>query len=161
MIAVMCVYGVQSRATTLPIPDTMSGKSFTLSIRDTFMQLRSGNQTITSGVNGATFWGPTLFMNKGDTVRMTVINKLNDSTTVHWHGMHLPAVMDGGPHQIIPPGTVWQPYLEGDKPGSDAMVPSPFTRDDAGANDQRRRRIYYYSRRTGISAKAAAHLRCG
>lgn len=110
MVAAMCIYGVQSNATTLPIPDTMSGKSFTLSIRDTFMQLRSGNQTITSGVNGATFWGPTLFMNKGDTVRMTVINKLNDSTTVHWHGMHLPAVMDGGPHQIIPPGTVWQPY---------------------------------------------------
>ncbi|MBK8735203.1 MAG: multicopper oxidase domain-containing protein [Saprospiraceae bacterium] len=24
--------------------------------------------------------------------------------------MHLPAVMDGGPHQIIPPNTVWQPY---------------------------------------------------
>jgi bilirubin oxidase len=24
--------------------------------------------------------------------------------------MHLPAVMDGGPHQIIPPGTIWQPY---------------------------------------------------
>jgi FtsP/CotA-like multicopper oxidase with cupredoxin domain len=24
--------------------------------------------------------------------------------------MHLPAVMDGGPHQIIPAGTLWQPY---------------------------------------------------
>jgi len=24
--------------------------------------------------------------------------------------MHLPAVMDGGPHQVIPPGTIWQPY---------------------------------------------------
>jgi len=24
--------------------------------------------------------------------------------------MHLPAVMDGGPHQVIPAGTVWQPY---------------------------------------------------
>ncbi|MFM8569101.1 MAG: multicopper oxidase domain-containing protein [Candidatus Kapaibacterium sp.] len=104
------MYGTSLHATTLPIPDTMSGKSFTLSIRDTFMQIRTGNQTITSGVNAATFWGPTLFMNKGDTVRMTVINKHNDSTTVHWHGMHLPAVMDGGPHQIIPPGTVWQPY---------------------------------------------------
>jgi len=49
-------------------------------------------------------------MNKGDVVNMNVTNKLNDSTTVHWHGMHLPAIMDGGPHQIIPPGTVWQPY---------------------------------------------------
>jgi bilirubin oxidase len=41
---------------------------------------------------------------------MNVLNKLNDSTTIHWHGMHLPAVMDGGPHQVIPPGTLWQPY---------------------------------------------------
>jgi blue copper oxidase len=24
--------------------------------------------------------------------------------------MHLPAVMDGGPHQVIPAGTLWQPY---------------------------------------------------
>jgi bilirubin oxidase len=26
--------------------------------------------------------------------------------------MHLPAVMDGGPHQVIPPGSTWQPYWE-------------------------------------------------
>jgi bilirubin oxidase len=26
--------------------------------------------------------------------------------------MHLPAVMDGGPHQVIPPGTLWQPFWE-------------------------------------------------
>jgi FtsP/CotA-like multicopper oxidase with cupredoxin domain len=24
--------------------------------------------------------------------------------------MHLPAIMDGGPHQVIPAGTLWQPY---------------------------------------------------
>ena len=49
-------------------------------------------------------------MNQGDTVYMNVHNMLNDSTTVHWHGFHLPAVMDGGPHQIIPPGTFWTPF---------------------------------------------------
>lgn len=97
---------------TLWIPDTLSGPNFTLTIRDTFAQIVStGNQTITGGVNGK-FWGPTLLMNKGDVVHMTVNNQLNDSTTLHWHGMHLPAVMDGGPHQIIPPGTTWQPYWE-------------------------------------------------
>ncbi len=94
----------------LHIPDTLSGTNFTLAIRDTFAQYKTGNQTITSGINGATFWGPTIFVNKGDTVHMTVKNFLNDSTTIHWHGMHLPAVMDGGPHQVIPPGTTWQPY---------------------------------------------------
>ena len=92
------------------IPDTLSGTNFNLTIKDTFAQIvTNGNQTITGGINGK-FWGPTLFFNKGDEVHMNVQNNLNDSTTLHWHGMHLPAVMDGGPHQIIPPGTVWQPY---------------------------------------------------
>jgi len=92
------------------IPDTLSGTNFNLNIKDTFAQIiNTGNQTITGGINGK-FWGPTLFINKGDTVHMNVTNHLNDSTTLHWHGMHLPAVMDGGPHQIIPPGANWQPY---------------------------------------------------
>lgn len=92
------------------IPDTLSGTTFNLAIKDTFKQIVStGNQTITGGING-NFWGPTLFFNKWETVHMNVHNGLNDSTTLHWHGMHLPAVMDGGPHQVIPPGTTWQPY---------------------------------------------------
>lgn len=93
------------------IPDTLSGKEFNLTIKDTIKQIRTGNQTITGGINN-NFWGPTLFINKGDTVHMNVRNKLNDSTTIHWHGMHLPAVMDGGPHQVIPPGALWQPFWE-------------------------------------------------
>ncbi len=91
------------------IPDTLSGTRFNLELKDTLKQFRTGPKTITGGINHD-FWGPTLMMNKGDTVRMIVRNKLNDSSTVHWHGMHLPAVMDGGPHQIIPPGTLWSPY---------------------------------------------------
>ncbi len=111
LIFVLCI-SVLSKAQTyqnLWIPDTLNGTEFNLTIKDTIKQLRTGNQTITGGING-NFWGPTLFINKGDTVHMNVRNKLNDSTTIHWHGMHLPAVMDGGPHQVIPPGTLWQPY---------------------------------------------------
>ncbi len=92
------------------IPDTLAGPTFNLAIKDTFKQIVStGQQTITGGING-NFWGPTLIFNKGDEVHLNVKNNLNDSTTIHWHGMHLPAVMDGGPHQVIPPGTTWQPY---------------------------------------------------
>ena len=92
------------------IPDTLSGTNFNLRIIDTFAQIvNTGNQTITSAINGK-FWGPTIFVNKGDQIQMNVQNKLKDSVTIHWHGMHLPAVMDGGPHQIIPPNTIWKPY---------------------------------------------------
>ena len=101
---------VNAQFNNMWIPDTLSGTNFNLTIKDTFAQMvNKGQQTITGGINGK-FWGPTLFVNKGDEVHMNVTNKLNDSTTIHWHGMHLPAVMDGGPHQVIPPNTTWKPY---------------------------------------------------
>ena len=39
--------------------------------------------------------GPTLRFNQGDRVRINVTNRLPESTTVHWHGLILPNVMDG------------------------------------------------------------------
>ena len=67
-----------SQYNTLWIPDTLSGTTFNLSLKDTFSQILPGNQTITGGINGS-FWGPTLFINKGDSVFMNVHNFLNDS----------------------------------------------------------------------------------
>jgi bilirubin oxidase len=109
MLSISCTLLQAQSYNTLWIPDTLSGTNFNLIIEDTFSQLTVGNQTITAGINGK-IWGPTLFFNKGDTVHMNVLNKLNEATTLHWHGFHLPAVMDGGPHQMIPAGTTWQPY---------------------------------------------------
>lgn len=97
----------------LVIPDTMVGTTFNLTMRDTFTQILTGNQTITGGINGS-FWGPTMIWNKGDVVHVNVENRLTDTTTIHWHGMHLPAIMDGGPHQPIPPFTTWSPYWQVD-----------------------------------------------
>lgn len=101
---------VKAQYNDLKVPATITGTDFNLVLKDTFIQFKTGNQTITGGINDNNFWGPTLIMTKGDAVKMKVTNKLNDSTTIHWHGMHLPPIMDGGPHQIIPPGTVWEPY---------------------------------------------------
>lgn len=112
LLELMIVLSVQSFAqyNTLWIPDTLTGKkTFDLTIKDTFSQIIFEQQTITGGIHGK-FWGLTLFIYKSDTVRMNVKNSLNDSTTLHWHGMHLPAVMDGGLHQVIPPRTTWQPF---------------------------------------------------
>lgn len=94
----------------MTMPEALYGTTFNLNIHESTKQLVTGNPTITGSINNETFWGPTLFINKGDLVHMNVTNNLNESTTVHWHGMHLPAVMDGGPHQVIPAGTLWQPY---------------------------------------------------
>lgn len=49
---------------------------------------------------------------------MRVTNELGQTTTLHWHGMHLPAAMDGGPHQQIASGTTWQPRWMIDQPAA-------------------------------------------
>ena len=67
--------------------------------------------TPTFGVNGP-FLAPTLIVNKGDQVTMHVTNNLNTSTTMHWHGLHVPPQDDGGPHQVIFAGTTWSPDFE-------------------------------------------------
>lgn len=108
-LSTLIYLSINAQYNILHIPDTLSGGTFNLTLKDSFKQFKSGNQTITGGINGD-FWGPTLIFNKGETVHMNVQNKLNDSTTLHWHGFHLPAIMDGGPHQVIPPNTLWQPY---------------------------------------------------
>ena len=101
---------VQAQYNNMSMPEALYGTTFNLNIHEATKQLVTGNQTITGAINNETFWGPTLFINKGEEVHLNITNNLNESTTVHWHGMHLPAVMDGGPHQVIPAGTLWQPY---------------------------------------------------
>ncbi len=91
------------------IPPTLTGTTFNLTLAKSSKQLRTGNTTPTYGYNGASFWGPTLIMNKGDNVSLNVTNNLSEQTTTHWHGFHIPAAMDGGPHQIIEAGATWSP----------------------------------------------------
>lgn len=45
-------------------------------------------------------------------------NGLPETTTTHWHGMRLPAVMDGGPHQPIRPRATWRPAWKVDQPAA-------------------------------------------
>jgi blue copper oxidase len=80
-------------------------------------ELIPGTMTNTWGYNGP-FGGPTLRASRGDRVRIDVTNGTEEHTTVHWHGMHLPAAMDGGPHQLIAPGATWSPTWTIDQPAA-------------------------------------------
>jgi FtsP/CotA-like multicopper oxidase with cupredoxin domain len=73
--------------------------------------------TRTWGFNGS-YLGPTLRAARGEQVLINVHNGLGEATTVHWHGMHLPAKMDGGPHQPIRPGATWSPTWRVDQPAA-------------------------------------------
>ncbi len=69
-------------------------------------QAFAGRTVETLGINGP-YLGPTLRAAEGDMVMFTVVNRIGEPTTLHWHGMHLPAMMDGGPHQLIGDGATW------------------------------------------------------
>lgn len=46
---------------------------------------------------------PLIEATEGDEISIQVDNHLHQPTTVHWHGIHLPASEDGGPHDLIQP----------------------------------------------------------
>jgi FtsP/CotA-like multicopper oxidase with cupredoxin domain len=71
----------------------------------------------TWGYNGD-YLGPTLRATRGEEVLIHVTNDLADTTSLHWHGMHLPAAMDGGPHQPIAPGATWSPTWRVNQPAT-------------------------------------------
>ncbi|MCF6190470.1 MAG: multicopper oxidase domain-containing protein [Cocleimonas sp.] len=80
--------------------------SFKLAIQAGKTSFFNGVNTPTLGLNQS-YLGPVLRAKRGDTVSINVSNHINEVTTVHWHGMTLPANMDGGPHQAIPPNKTW------------------------------------------------------
>ncbi|MGI5498933.1 multicopper oxidase family protein [Lentzea sp. CA-135723] len=88
--------------------DSAGTRTFDLEVRSGETKFLDGPATRTWGVNG-TFLGPTLRARKGEKVAFSVRNGLAEATSLHWHGMHLPADMDGGPHQLVEPGGTWRP----------------------------------------------------
>ena len=67
---------------------------------------RSG---VTAGFNQS-YLGPILKMRPG-TVQASVENQLEMPVSSHWHGLVVPGEFDGGPHQAIASGDIWQPEL--------------------------------------------------
>lgn len=80
-------------------------------------EFRDGVLTPTNGYHGA-YLGPTLRATRGEHVEVRFRNELEETTTVHWHGMHLPPAMDGGPHQPVGPGAEWDPAWTIDQPAA-------------------------------------------
>ncbi|MBC7864293.1 MAG: multicopper oxidase domain-containing protein [Bacteroidia bacterium] len=98
--------------TQLYIPDTLVGPNVSLTMhKDSVQFFPTGNYSHTYAYNLNKYLGPTLIFNKGDNVNITVNNQIDDTSTVHWHGIHLPAKWDGGPHTPMIPGATWNPQF--------------------------------------------------
>lgn len=91
------------------IPDTLSGTTFSLNVHTDSVQFKPGHITHTIGINSYKYLGPTLILRKGDSVNMTVHNNIGDTTTLHWHGLHVAPKNDGGPQSMIMDGMMWNP----------------------------------------------------
>ncbi len=92
----------------LRIPDTLAGPVLDLELQAGTHVFYPGHTTSTLGANGA-FLAPTLLLRRNNPVQINVRNNLSDTTTIHWHGLHVPAEDDGGPHSYIPAGALWSP----------------------------------------------------
>ena len=90
------------------IPDTLSGQNINMTLQPGTTQFYNGQITNTLGANG-NILGPTLILNRGEMVNLSVQNQLPDTTTIHWHGMHVSSENDGGPHTYILPNSTWSP----------------------------------------------------
>jgi CopA family copper-resistance protein len=89
--------GTSGLAPTLP---TLSGENIALEIgRSAFKVNGRTGHAVT--ING-TVPGPLLRLREGQNVRIAVNNRLDEDTSIHWHGFILPFQMDGVPGISFP-----------------------------------------------------------
>ncbi len=84
-----------AEAVTRPVLQSLRGTEFHLEIAPTPINLTGAPRTATA-VNGQVP-APALYWREGDTVTLHVTNRLPFISSIHWHGILLPAGMDGVP----------------------------------------------------------------
>ena len=98
---------------SLPIPtliDARNEEPVTLALQKSRHWFGSGAPVPSMGISSS-YLGPVVRVRSGDTVSFRVENRLDEETTLHWHGLTVPSQVDGGPHNTIKPGAVWTPEI--------------------------------------------------
>lgn len=68
-------------------------------------KLLQGPKDAVTDIPGS-YLGPIIRLQKGQKVRIHLHNGLSEPTVTHWHGLHVPAEMDGHPLYAIDPGQI-------------------------------------------------------
>ena len=111
---------IAATAPSLPIPaliDARNGEPVTLSLQKGRHRFGSGPAVPSTGISSG-YLGPVVRVRSGDTIPFRVENRLDEETTLHWHGLLIPSHVDGGPHNTIKPGAVWTPELKIKQPAA-------------------------------------------
>ncbi|KTE26971.1 MULTISPECIES: copper resistance system multicopper oxidase [unclassified Sphingopyxis] len=88
-----------SQGITAPLP-IVSGNDITLRIARQTMRI-DGKLSRAIGING-TVPAPLVRLKEGQTAKLTVVNDLDEDSSIHWHGLILPFQMDGVPGVSFP-----------------------------------------------------------
>lgn len=106
--AVAATNSAQSTWQTLPLLQNTAGAGHftaTLTAAPALANFVQGTATRIFAYNGGTP-GPVIAAYEGDQVRITFKNNLGEDTTVHWHGLPIPANQDGNPMDPVATGTL-------------------------------------------------------
>ena len=107
-------------ARPLPIPtliEARNGEPVTLALQKSSHRFGAGAAVPSTGISSS-YLGPVVRVRSGDTIPFRVENRLDEETTLHWHGLLIPSDVDGGPHNTIKPGGVWTPELKINQPAA-------------------------------------------
>lgn len=108
LAALLFFTGQSFGQTTILIPETLAGDVIDLTLQNGTREFYPGVATKTIGYNG-NFLGPTIILNQGQPVTLNLHNQLGDTTTTHWHGLHVAPRNDGSPHNPVMDGSTWSP----------------------------------------------------
>ena len=77
-------------------------KVFEITCQDVSWEIEPGKAFPAMTYNGVVP-GPEIRVTEGDNVRVVVTNQMQQSTSIHWHGVRVPNSMDGVPYITQPP----------------------------------------------------------
>lgn len=87
----------------LRIPATVAPTNLTLRAQAGVADL-GGGRTSTAWLYNGQFPGPTLVASTGSSASLKFENALSQQSITHWHGMVVPHLVDGHPHQVVSSG---------------------------------------------------------
>lgn len=92
-----------SFTTALAIP-AVTGGSTTLTAQNVTANINGFGNTSGLGYAANGLLGPTIKINNGTGVNINFLNQLNEKSNIHWHGLKVPANMDGHPENVVNAG---------------------------------------------------------